>query len=761
MNTNVTLPKQDVSESAKKKPEYYIPTIDYIIDKAISLNDKSEVKTLLDAADGYIDNKTFNYALTNFGVDKQTNYPNNARHISIINPIKRRYIGEYIRQFKNFQVYHKDIDPIIARNNSLSEEIKTIIRQYMLNKMQEGGLETGVPQQEIPDLEQYIAQYKEDYIDKEVIEAQEILGLINALTDSDLNYTRAFSYWFACEEVYTYRKVMNNDLHKEIISPLEYYRIPSNSTFVEDDEQGMRKYKMSLTQIKEHLSHRMSDSDKKYLETIEFSTQNHGSNNTTNNLISRTIDLSSREEFSYLSTYPGFNNFKFDINDWASEIEVCHVVFRAPYKYGTLTYTDLMGEQKTMIVDETYKLNIDNGDIDLQWDTVPKVYDAYRIGNKVTGLYIKPELIQPQRQDINNEYKCKLPYNGISGIFNNTVKTSIVKMLIEYEALYRIYKLQQERAISQFDPGVMIIPESLTGDSEEMTRLERMAYAKRDHKLYIDDTDASANSLQGMRFVGDGGAMVEYIKTLGDIIDKTKAEAWEQADMNNPRMGDSSQLQGKAVTEYAINKATTGSILMFMLFNKMVEKDYEADIDYAKYAWIDGKQSSYIDPKTGKPVFVNIDGTKLFTKNLGIFVGNNPINDEKLQQFRQLAFSAAQNGEFGMAADSIELENSTQIHKLIKEANARKEEMLQQQSERQAQAQEQAGQMTLQNGREQREFEKYKIDSTNETDITVAKISAGVATNSAMIKANTDMAKIEAGKDKDKAVNEDSLTVEK
>jgi hypothetical protein len=95
--------------------------------------------------------------------------------------------------------------------------------------------------------------------------------------------------------------------------------------------------------------------------------------------------------------------------------------------------------------------------------------------------------------------------------------------------------------------------------------------------------------------------------------------------------------------------------------------------------WLNEGFTTFIERR----VSAEVDGEDFFNRNIGIFVGNSAINDEKLKQFRQLAYNASQNGQFDIAADAIELESSTEIHRLIKDVVAKREKLAAQQQEQQ------------------------------------------------------------------------------
>ena len=68
----------------------------------------------------------------------------------------------------------------------------------------------------------------ERYYSKPVIN----LNRINDVNDFDTKRIQSFFYWWACEEFYTYREVINNEVYTSIISPLEGYPIYNGAQFV-------------------------------------------------------------------------------------------------------------------------------------------------------------------------------------------------------------------------------------------------------------------------------------------------------------------------------------------------------------------------------------------------------------------------------------------------------------------------------------------------------------------------------------------------
>ena len=657
-----TFPEQRVKDSVKKKEDWYIPFTNYIIDRAEAANNKSETLENLDAANGIISNNTIKYALQPYSKDitdqhKQLKFPNTIREIDYITPLKERYMGEYIKQYHNYQVYIHNADSVFLRNEQLAKAVKAkLVQKFeeLLETGDEGVLEN-------LDIEQFSKDFITEWADERVIKGQERLNLINDLTNAVVKYIQGFFYWWACEEVYSYRTVISNELITEIVPPWEYYRVPSGNMFVEDDDMGMRKYKISINKIIDYFREDLSEKDIQYIRSI-------ASNQIGDVCVVGSHLLQDRKAFdiyrhSNISSQSGI-----DFTDSSRLVTIYHCVAKTETLIYKLKYIDyLTGEVKEVEVSQTYKLNEAAGDISLEEDWINEVYHSYRIGGKVEGVYIPAKPVDVQRQEVNNSSICKLPYNGIKGLLSHSRINPIPKRSIVYQALLRLYNYQREKAISKFKT-FNLIPESLILDSDEMTMEERFTYAAIDDILPFNDTDIEPSVVQAIKNLYNQGAE-RYIQILTEVIETLKREMMDMANMNEQRYGDINPQAGKSVTEYAITKATTGSILMFEMYNKFRERDYMANLDYSKAAWIDGKKDSYIDPNTKEVVYVDIDGVADLGTNYGVFVRNSALEEEKLKMYREVAFAASQNGEFGLAVDAIHSENSTEIRRLIKKAD--------------------------------------------------------------------------------------------
>lgn len=722
MQTNIavshnTFPDQRVKASKKEKEEWYIPFTNYIIDRAVAANDKNDTLENIKAANGEISDETIKYALQPYSKDissqdKQLKFPNTIRDIDYITPLKERYMGEYIKQYHNYQVYIHDSDSVLDRNKDLARALKSKLAQKFQQLIQTG--DESILKDF--DADKFAKKFIEEWVDERVIRGQKRLDLINDLTDSIVKYIQGFYYWWACEEVYSYRTIISNELVTEIIPPWEYYRVDSGELFVEDDDMGMRKYKMSISKIIDNFRDDLTDKDIEYIKAVA-SNELDGTCYVTSNL------LLDRKAFNMYGSSFSSSQTNIDFTDNSKLVDIYHCVAKTETLIYKLKYIDyITGEIKEVEVPQDYKLNEFAGDISLEEDWINEVYHSYRIGGKVEGVYIPAKPVDVQRQEINNSSICKLPYNGLKGMLRNSKLNPIPKRSIVYQALLKLYNYQREKAIAKFKT-FNLIPESLILDSENMSLEERFTYAAIDDILPFNDTDIEPSVVQAIKNLYNQGAE-RYISILTEVIESLKKEMMDMANMNEQRYGDIGQQAGKSVTEYAITKATTGSILMFEMYNKFRERDYMANLDYSKAAWIDGKKGSYIDPVSKEVSYVEIDGLADLGTNYGVFIRNSALEEEKLKMYREIAFSASQNGDFNLAVDAIHSENSTEIRRLIKRAvEANKEyETNMEKARNELQVQLQESQKEIEDSNKLHEKELTQMKESANTDRKIAEL---------------------------------------
>lgn len=720
------LPNQRTSIAEKEKESFYRATLDYYINLAETNNDKTVIQDLLNAANGILDEKVFKYVLTPYG-DSYTNnlstfrLPGEIRNVSLITPIIDKVMGEFVKLPHRYNVIVANPDVINKKTSELNKKVKEAVKKIYANKLIQNNIIEGEPQQ-TDSVKDIANDHTTNWQDDRAIAGQNYMDFLKYDSDDSLLYTQAFYDWIVTNETYSYRTVYNDNVIKEVISPLEYYRISNGSFFIEDDDAGVRKYKLSIHQITDRFRHELSENDIKYLDDLSTKyTQSDGS---------ITVPLSivkSRISDEYYATF--YQNSPTSDYVWVSNnglFDVNHVVCKTFVKVGILKYIDGLGQENETIVTEDYTLNLEQGDISIDWEWVNQVWEGWRIGDKHVGIYLKLRPVAVQRDEINNISKCKLPYNGIVSVLHKSVIHSIPFRLLGYEAIHKIFTLQLERMVSkEVNSGkVMVIPQSLLG-SDEISQSENIYMMTADGKIIVDDSDNNFhNKVSGFKIIDAG--MGKYINEIRNLIQQNKTDAWEAVSWNRQRDSQVMASDGKAVTEMAIDRSALGSVLMHETFNKFRERDYEADLDYSKVAWNDGQQGSYITPD-GTVAYFAVNGLEHMETQYGIHVASSAIEFDKLKAYRDMAFSAAQNGEFEIAINAIEGTNSAKIkNALLKFMEIKRAYEAKLEADRN-ETQKYVADKQEQIAREDRDFEKYKVNSINETAIEKALITADIA----------------------------------
>lgn len=683
-NYTLKFPQQKVSGAIKSKAEWYTNCIDYVIDTGLAMNDRTEDEVKLRILRGDIPNSFYKKTLNPYNAtnEKYQRFPATMRNLDIMSDIIRRYVSEYFKGVHEFIVGANNPDIVINKNAKLKEKIGELAQQAFqqefekayqqaVQQAQQQGQDPSTinPQDSMPDPEQFIKDFNEKYIDDESKQGQDMLDYIRSITQDNIIYLSAFFNFVSLGECYSYCDIRGSKIVKENVPVLEAYPIPNGNYFVEDHDMFARKMMLSYQQIMDMFEDNLDDKDKAFLETYYSQQSAHGG-------------ITRLTYNQYFETYPDvcekFNKeerelFKrdpinvYDVN--TNLYEVWHVVWRGEAKRGILTYVNELGLTTTRVVDEGYTLNKEAGDISIEWTYEPQVYEGYRIGTRYTAIYpIKARPIAFNREG-------KLPYNGIMEVLPMMGKFSIIKLITPYQIMRNIFAYHREMVIAKNKMLILLLPESLIASNTE-DKIYKMA---ADGVLLVDDTeDANSQKMANIRLLNAN--LGSYITELTNLMEATKLEAREMVDMNVQRYGDIAQSAGAATTQEAITRSSMGMVILVQMFDEFRKADYNRDLDYCKLAYIDGLDTSYWN-ELGQKKYISLDVDTFINSDYSTTVRNDSKELDKVQQLRQWAFSAAQNGDLDMALAAITGDNVSQIKATVQkftELKRQHEEQMQQ-----------------------------------------------------------------------------------
>lgn len=680
-----TFPVQRCSAAEKAKPSWYANSIDYVIAAGIGANDRSDTDTKLSILRGDIPNEFYKKTLNPYNASKEkyTRFPATMRNFDIMSDIIRRYVSEYYKGIHEFTVGANNPEIVLEKNAKLQREVSRLCEQAFMEEFQRNlqqltqeaeangqPAESVNPKDAMPDMDTFVENFNKNYVDKRSKQGQDVLDYIRSATKDTIFYLSAMFNWCALGECYTYADVRGDKIIKECVPVNEAYPVPNANYLVEDFDMFARKMMMSYQQIIDTFDDVLDDKDRKYLE--DFYAQ---SKTATSSPVLLRYDQFFERYPDYCEKFTKeerelFRKEPIRIHDANPGLyEVWHVVWRGEARRGILTRINEIGLEEQMVVEEDYQFNPEAGDINIEWKYEPQVYEGYRIGGRSYGIYpIKARPIAYQRNG-------KLPYNGIMEVLPLMGKFSIIKLITPFQIMRNIFIYHREMVIAKLKLAILLMPQSLI-ESDAEDKIYKMA---ADSVLIVDDEDdASGTKMQQVRFLQS--QMGDYITQLTNLIESIKMEAREMVDMNMQRYGDIAQSSGIGTTQEAISRSSMGSVIIFQMFDEMRRADYDRDIDFGKLAYVDGLQTTFIDDQRNRRT-LSLDVNSFINTDYSTTVRNEQKELDKLQQLKDWAFSAAQNGDLEAAIAAITGDNVAAIKNSIEkfmEIKRQHEETMQQ-----------------------------------------------------------------------------------
>ena len=698
---------------------------DWIIAQGQGARETSELEIKYGILQGKIPDSFYKKILNPYNAtqEKYKRFPATMRNYDLMKGIIRRYVSEYIKNPHDFIVGANNPEVVLARNSKLRQELQAIVQQKIAARIQQtyqewvnGGND---PQQFNPqtalDVEAFVKEFNENYIDDISVQGQSLLNVIKDITEDSLLYARAYFDFISFGECYTYSDVVGNKLIKRVVSPRDAFPVNTDNIFREDDDMFCERRKMTYQQIVDEFDDYLDDKQREFLNTyyakrsantpIELSFDSYES------YFPDICQKYSKEDRNLFKNNP---NMMRDVN--GDLYDVWHVVWRGEVRRALITYINQIGLIDTRIENDDYELNPLTGDVSIEYIYEPQVYECTRIGTRNDAIY------PYGARAIAYNRKGKLPYNGINELLPGFGKFSVIDIVTPYQVFYNIVAYHREMVLAKNKLNILMIAKSLLGKVPEETIYRMIA----DGVLYIDDTnDQGMLRAQQVRMLQSN--LGDYLTQLGNLLEEIKNSANEQVDMTPQRYGEIANSAGKGVTEEAVIRGSMGTVIIEFMMDCLRERDYNRDLDYTKLAWIDGLDTSYRDVD-GNLKYISLDIDSHIYADYIIKAKNSIKEQDKLRQLQQYAFSAAQNGDNMMAIAAIEGDNVATITKLIKKYQQQKDAH-----------EEQLRQLDQQLEQMKQQFEIQKIQVKGEEDRKTKELEGYLDQQIELIRADSNM----------------------
>ena len=461
-----------------------------------------------------------------------------------------------------------------------------------------------------------------EHQDPAEVMTHQLLEYLIQKTDIRRKFNEAFKHLSLSAKEVMYVGILNDEPQVWNVNSL---RVNSKratiSPFIEDGESMSVEYKMTPSEIMQYFGDELSnaDMDKIYSSYIM--------NNSEDDL----FDVAEKNE-SLDGEYRDYSN-----------IRVVHTLWKSLRKLAFLTYREEGDtEDQMMIVDEKYQLDLDAGDIKLEYEWLPESYETWKIG---PDIYVNMRPIPGQFKDLDNLHNCKFPYYGVYVDDMNSVPTSPMDRLKVYQYYYNIVMYRLELLLAS-DKGKKVmmninaIPDSAGIDIEKWQYFFEsspfMWFNPNEEGTGYADVNTMAKTID-LSLASDIGKYIEFAEYL-------KRQAGVSTGINDSVEGQAAP--GDSVGNNRQNLIQTSNILepYFDIHNSFKKNVLTALIETAKIAYA-GKKAvklSYVlDDMSIKILELDVD--MLDNSTLGLFVSNSTKAEEAMQTIRQLSHAAMQN----------------------------------------------------------------------------------------------------------------------
>lgn len=494
------------------------------------------------------------------------------------------------------------------------------------------------------------------YMERDHQDPSEVLAnqIINYLIQ-DLQLKRKFNQGFkhgllSSEEVY-WCGILNGKPEFKVINPIRFnYDRSPDIDFIEDGEYASYEYRMAPSTIIKYFGKELTDKqiDKIYSATSRYS----------NSKI--------RDE---MFIFGNERDTEFDHNT----NRVLHAVWKGLRKIGFLTYIDEDGEEQEQIIDESYKLDLEKGDISIEWEWIPEVYEGYKIDS---DIFVSMQPIPGQFKDLNNLYRCPLPYSGVVYDDMNSKPTSLMDRMKVYQYYYNIVMYRLELLMAS-DKGKKVlmninaIPESSGID------IEKWQYFFESTPFAWFDPSEEGNEysdVNSMAKVLDLSVVSDIAKYI-DLAEFLEQKCGKSVGITDAVIGEVAPSQEVGNTKQAI--VQTSNILepYFELHNSAKRNALQYLIEVAEVAYSEAPPESLayiLDDMSVKTL--NSDIGLLTNNTIGIFASDGSVDAEVKETLKSFTHAALQNqkAELSDAISIIRQKDSQEAEEILKAAEKKR-----------------------------------------------------------------------------------------
>ena len=354
--------------------------------------------------------------------------------------------------------------------------------------------------------------------------------------------------------------------------------------------------------------------------------------------------------------YAGYNtassniDFQFDGNTSGyNKIRVIHRVWRALRKIAFVTYIDSeTGNLEERLEDEGYRLNPEAGDIKIEWEWIPEIYEGYKINS---DIYVRLGPVASQPKNMQNLYHAPLPYRG--GIYDNmnSVATSLVDRMKPYQFEYNIIMYRIQMLMSSDKGKLLLMNMNMIPNSMGIDMKQWLYYAEA---LKIGFMNPNEEGNQGIDISTAAKeidmSLVSDIQKYMEMAAFVERKCGDTIGVTKEMEGRIGQYQAVKTTETAI---TQGNYIVepYFDFHNIIKRNVLTgllEMAALAYSTNDIEVIDYILDDFSKEL-LKIDKDILLTSQFGLFVGDSMDTIRIKEAITNLSLTAMQNQSIDMS----------------------------------------------------------------------------------------------------------------
>lgn len=639
--------------------DYYIRLSRFNHDYMNDGDKKRDLISLYQIYNNQFPNKWFNFVTNplNSTNDAYKNFPARIRKMNILRANIDRVIGEYNKRPFHYGVENRSED---AYNSYLEQKMQALyqnIYQNFINEAAAQGID--VQSQEVPPPEKLLADFDTNYTDALAEKAQKFISLITDDVDLIEKFVQMFKDYCISGTVVSFKEVFDGKLEYDRVSPVEFDHDASpNKIYFSDSEWCIQRQYWTAADVADRFYHELKEKDYKSIES-HYNTR----------------DIQSFADS--LQGHVGSNRY----------VEVIRVAWASQKKVGIWSYIDpVTGTLEEEEVDDTFKvpehLKVTSH---LKWEWKNEYWLGYRVNS---DLYFD---IRPVPFN---------PFNGRNFSDEHSQNLSLLEMGIPYLILYIILNYRLELTIAKSKGKITLIDQNVIPSNEDWDEEKFIYYSEAMGWGVINrdqiGVDKSFNQYQVLDM-----SLFQNITQLTEIIEYVKRQWDEVTGMNEYRKGQMAASAGKAQTERGVFQGGIISDLLFFTYENFVKNEYQSLLDLSKYLNTDGIRRVFLNSDM-KTQLLEIEAGEFAHADLGIFVTNSSIEQDRIRELKMYAQqSLANGGKLSMIADIVAAESMAEIKRLIKTAERMEIEQAETSADNEASRQQQIEEI-------RKEFENYK-----------------------------------------------------